>query len=123
MDSLKLPLTNPFRAGDTVVVPTGAEIRTRHRGQDTITYADDGYVVNVNTAASGYYTRVPGEELALQRTEAIIQWWGPENAICVAVVDEAFLAENGLDPEYDSSHARTWAEEIESGDYQLIGIR
>lgn len=123
MDGLKLPLINPFRAGDTVVVPEGAEIRTRKGGRDTVTYADDGYVVNVNTAASGYYTRVPGADLAIQRTEAVVQWWGPENAICVAIVDEEFLAENGLEPEYNSSHARSWAEEIESGDYQLIGIR
>lgn len=122
MDGLKLPLTNPFRTGDTVVVPAGTEIHTRMRGQDTTTLADDGYVVKVDHAAPGYYTRAPGEGLAIMRTEAYVQWWGPDNAICSANVDENFLAENGFEPEYDDKHARSWAEEINSGDYALIGM-
>ena len=123
MDGLKLPLTNPFHRGDTVVVPTGAEIRARQQGADHISYADEGYVVNVDYAAPGYYTRVPGEDLAIMRTEAYVQWWGPDNTMLTAVVDEDFLIENGFEPEYDTKHARTWAEEIESGEYQLIGMR
>lgn len=122
MEGLTLPLTNPFRRGDAVVIPPGAKITERRKGQDHTTYADDGYVVTVECSAPGYYTRAPGRELAIMRTEAYVQWWGPENSILTAIVDEELLAENGFEPEYDHNQARSWSEEIHSGEYALIGI-
>lgn len=122
MDGLKLPLTNPFRPGDAVVIPTGAPITERIDREDHVTLADDGYVIRVDAAAPGYYTRMSGPRQALMRTEAYVQWWGPDNRLCTAIVNEELLIENGFEPEYDDKHARSWAEEINSGDYALIGM-